>query len=51
MANVQLAFSFRMAGKEVAGGVFRAGKRFFSLVSLAEEKSEHFVPKKSNYVS
>ena len=52
MANVQLAFSSRMAGKRVPGGVLRAGKRFFSsFVSLVEEKSEHFLPKKSNYVS
>ena len=29
VANVQLAFSFKMAGKKVAGGVLRAGKRFF----------------------
>ena len=52
VANVQLAFSFKMAGGKVAGGVLRAGKRFFSsLASLVEEKSEHFLPKKSNYVS
>ena len=53
MANVQLAFFFfRMVGKKVTGGVLRAGKGFFSsLVSLVEEKSEHFLPKKSNYVS
>ena len=31
VANVQLAFSFKMAGKKVAGGVLRAGKRFFFL--------------------
>ena len=42
-------FSFRMAGKEVAGGVLRAGRPFFfsSLVSLAGEKSELFVLKKN----
>ena len=54
-ANVQLASSFRMAGKEVAGSgrrCFEGGKTFFSsIVGLAEEKNEHFVPKKSNYVS
>ena len=51
-ANVQLASSFRMAGKEVAGGVLRERKPFFlQLLVLAEEKNEHFVPKKSNFVS
>ena len=50
--NVELAFSFIMAGKEVAGGVLRAGNPFFFFtLSLAEEKSEPLVPKKSNYVS
>ena len=41
-----------MAGTEGAGGVLRVGKPFFSsLVSLAGEESELFVPKKANYVS
>ena len=35
----------------MAGGVLRLGKPFFSsLLSLPEEKSEHVVLKKSNYV-
>ena len=29
VANGQVAFSFRTAGKEVAGGVLRSGKPFF----------------------
>ena len=36
----------------MGGGVLREQKTFFSsIVGLAEEKNEHFVPKKSNYVS
>ena len=39
-------------GKRSGRRCFEGGKTFFSsIVGLAEEKNEHFVPKKSNYVS
>ena len=43
---------FQNGGKRSDRRCFEGGKTFFSsIVGLAEEKNEHFVPKKSNYVS
>ena len=43
---------FQNGGKRSGRRCFEGAKTFFSsIVGLAEEKNEHFVPKKSNYVS
>ena len=52
IANVELGFSFIMAGKELAGAVLRAGNPlFFFTLSLVEEKSEPFVKIKLCFVT
>ena len=44
--NIELCFAL------VGHRSFEGGKTLFSSIAgLAEEKNEHFVPKKSNYVS
>ena len=52
MANVQREFSFRMAGKEVARGVLRAGNSFFFFhLYVLRERERALRTEKTNYVS